>query len=333
MTNRISTARASGRRSSRWLGGARRQQHENGLAGLILALEAIVKSGVKLRGDVSFGAVVGEIEKAPVEEFQGRDYSGYGIGSKHLVSHGVTADYALLAEPTSLRICTANMGCLWVRVTVGGGSMAHSALTNKPGTVNAISRMAPVLAAIEQWAVRFRAENTFMGEQANVTVACIRGGAPWRLSRNPQECSLYLDIRTLPGQTADHVKRQLRAVLRQHAQTHGFEEPALEFLVTDPARTLDHGLPIVGRWPPPKRCDGRGEQAVHPPSGSTSICRVTTCHAFSSVRAGACIPTRRRSMHEVGDHVLLDDVVLASRIYLATALDLCNRSAADNGRP
>jgi acetylornithine deacetylase/succinyl-diaminopimelate desuccinylase-like protein len=40
-----------------------------------------------------------------------------------------------------------------------------------------------------------------------------------------------------------------------------------------------------------------------------------------------------RSMHEVGDHVLLDDVVLASRIYLATALDLCNRSAADNGRP
>jgi acetylornithine deacetylase/succinyl-diaminopimelate desuccinylase-like protein len=37
-----------------------------------------------------------------------------------------------------------------------------------------------------------------------------------------------------------------------------------------------------------------------------------------------------RSMHEIGDHVLLDDVVLASRIYLATALTLCNMPA---GKP
>lgn len=319
-----------------WVWGLGANNMKSGLAGLIVALEAIVKSGVKLRGDVSFGSVVGEIEKAPVEEFQGRDYSGYGIGSKHLVSHGVTADYALLAEPTSLRICTANMGCLWVRVTVGGGSMAHSALTNKPGTVNAISRMAPVFAAIEQWAVRFRAENTFMGEQANVTVACIRGGAPWRLSRNPQECSLYLDIRTLPGQTADHVKRQLRAVLRQHAQTHGFEEPALEFLVTDPALTLDHGLPIVGALAAAQK-DVMGEASKpfirRPGSDAIHLSRYDVpCVQFGP--GGRMHPDAKgRSMHEVGDHVLLDDVVLASRIYLATALDLCNRSAADNGRP
>jgi hypothetical protein len=32
-----------------------------------------------------------------------------------------------------------------------------------------------------------------------VTIAAIRGGAPWRLSRNPHDCSLYLDIRTVPG--------------------------------------------------------------------------------------------------------------------------------------
>lgn len=318
-----------------WIWGLGANNMKSGLAGLIVALEAIVKSGIKLRGDVSFGSVVGEIEKAPVEEFQGRDYSGYGIGSKHLVSHGVTADYALLAEPTSLRICTANMGCLWVRVTVRGGSMAHSALTNKPGTVNAISMMAPLMQSIEQWAARFRAENTFMGEPANVTVACIRGGAPWRLSRNPQECSLYLDIRTVPGQTADQVKRQLRAVLQQHADTHGVEEPALDFLVTDPALTLDQDLPIVGALAAAQK-DVMGEASRpfirRPGSDAIHLSRYDVpCVQFGP--GGRMHPDAKgRSMHEIGDHVLLDDVVLASRIYLATALDLCNRPAADTSR-
>jgi hypothetical protein len=32
-------------------------------------------------------------------------------------------------------------------------------------------------------------------------------------------------------------------------------------------------------------------------------------------------------MHSIGDHVLLDDVVLAARIYLETALNLCNTPA------
>jgi acetylornithine deacetylase len=313
-----------------WIWGLGANNMKSGLAGLIVALEAVAKSGIKLRGDLSLGAVVGEIEKAPVEEFSGRDYSGYGIGTKHLVSHGVTADYALLAEPTAMRICTANMGCLWVRITVRGGSMAHSALTNKPGTVNAISAMVPLLAAIEDWGRQFQSANTFMGEHANVTVACIRGGAPWRLSRNPQECSLYLDIRTLPGQTADQIKRQLRGVLRRHAEKHGGAEPALDFLVTDPALTLDQKLPLVEALSRAQQ-DLMGEATQpflrRPGSDAIHLSRYDVpCIQFGP--GGRMHPDAKgRSMHEVGDHVLLDDVVTASRIYLATALDLCNRPA------
>ena len=120
-----------------WIWGLGANNMKSGLAGLIVAMEAIAQSGATLLGDLSLGAVVGEIEKAPAEEFQGPEYLGYGVGTKHLVSHGVTADFALLAEPTALRICTANMGCLWARITVSG-SVARSGLTNKPGTVNAI---------------------------------------------------------------------------------------------------------------------------------------------------------------------------------------------------
>jgi acetylornithine deacetylase/succinyl-diaminopimelate desuccinylase-like protein len=38
-----------------------------------------------------------------------------------------------------------------------------------------------------------------------------------------------------------------------------------------------------------------------------------------------------RSMHAIGDHVLLDDVVLAARIYLETAFNLCSMPASDVG--
>jgi hypothetical protein len=34
-------------------------------------------------------------------------------------------------------------------------------------------------------------------------------------------------------------------------------------------------------------------------------------------------------MHALGEHVLIEDVVTASRIYLSAALDLCSRPAEE----
>jgi acetylornithine deacetylase/succinyl-diaminopimelate desuccinylase-like protein len=311
-----------------WIWGLGANNMKSGLAGLIVAIEAIAKAGIKLRGDISFGAVVGEIEKAPVEEFQGREYSGYGIGTKHLVSHGVTADYALLAEPTSLKICTANMGCLWAKITVGG-TVAHSALTNKAGTVNAIDVMHLLYNDIVEWKKSFEANNIYMGEHANVTLACIRGGAPWRLSRNPQECSLYLDIRTLPGQTADQIKRELRVALRRFADQQRADEPSLAFLVTDPAIDIGDN-PLVKILGDAQQA-AMGERSVpfirRPGSDAVHLTRYDVpCVQFGP--GGRLHPDAKgQSMHVVGDHVLLDDVVLASRVYLNVALDLCSAPA------
>src|SRR6476646_100019 len=123
-----------------WVWGLGASNMKSGLASALIAIEAIIKAGIRLDGDVSFGGVVGEIEKTAIEEFQGIAYSGYGIGTRHLVTHGVTADFALLAEPTGMRISIANMGCIWLRITVGG-TVAHSALANKPNVVNAIAVM------------------------------------------------------------------------------------------------------------------------------------------------------------------------------------------------
>src|SRR6187401_440901 len=63
-----------------WVFGLGAMNMKSGLAAALVAIEAIVKTGIELAGDISFGGVVGEVEKAPVEGFQGAAYSGYGIG-------------------------------------------------------------------------------------------------------------------------------------------------------------------------------------------------------------------------------------------------------------
>ena len=302
---------------------------KSGLAAVLVAVEAIVKAGIKLDGDVSFGAVVGEIEKAPVEEFQGPEYSGYGAGSRYLVTHGVTADYALLAEPTGLRICIANMGAIWVRITISG-TVAHSAFADRPNVINAIAVMHELQNDILKWAAEYQERHHFMNEHANITIACIRGGAPWRLSRNPSECSLYLDIRTVPGQTVDQVKRELRAVLRSFAERTSMSEPSTYYYVTDPPVVIDERLPVVEALEKaqtefigekrPYIIRRPGADAVH--FAAYGI----PCVVFGP--GGRTHPQAHGgAMHAVGEHVFIDDVVASARIYLATALDVCSRSS------
>lgn len=314
-----------------WIWGLGANNMKSGLAAALVAIEAIVKAGIKLDGDISFGGVVGEIEKAPVEEFQGIEYSGYGAGSKHLVTHGITGDYALLVEPTGLRISTANMGAIWLRISVAG-TVAHSALANRPGTINAITLMHGLQSDIAEWARDYEQQHAYRNEHANVTVACIRGGAPWRLSRNPYDCHLYLDIRTVPGQTVDSVKRELRAVLRRFAERTKTPDPTLFVYVTDPPTVIDESLPVVDAL--------GGAQAMVMGDRQASIIRRPGADAVHFTAYGVpCAvfgpggrmhpDAKGGAMHALGEHVLIEDVVAASRIYLATALDLCSRKADD----
>ena len=313
-----------------WMWGLGANNMKSGLAAALLAIEAIIKSGIQMDGDISLAGVVGEIEKAPVEEFQGVEYSGYGTGSKHLVTHGVTADCSVLMEPTALRIATANMGCIWLRITVGG-TVSHSALSNRPNVTNAISLMHELQSDIAVWARNYEQRHEFRNEHPNVTIAAIRGGASWRLSRNPHSCSLYLDIRTLPGQTTDMVKRDLRALLRQFAERTGTPEPALYVYVSDPAMLIDEELPVVEALGEAQRAvTGERQPSIirRPGADAVHFTRYDVpCVLFGP--GGRLHPdTRGKSMHAFGEHVLIEDVVTAARIYLATALDLCTRKPA-----
>src|SRR5215467_10529039 len=77
---------------------------KGGLASFMVAGKALKRSGVKLKGDVILAAVVGEISRTPVGPWQGPEYRGEGIGTRHLLSHGMHTDYAVVADGSDLNI-------------------------------------------------------------------------------------------------------------------------------------------------------------------------------------------------------------------------------------
>ena len=66
-----------------------------GLAAFMIAGKALKTSGVKLKGDVVLAAVVGEISRTPIGPWQSQDYRGEGVGTRHLLTHGMHTDYAV----------------------------------------------------------------------------------------------------------------------------------------------------------------------------------------------------------------------------------------------
>lgn len=311
-----------------WIWGLGANNMKSGLASALVAVEAINREGIRLKGDILYGGVVGETEKAAVDEFKGGSVAGYGVGTRHMVLHGITGDYSILCEPTSLRVCTANMGALWVKITLGG-TVSHAALSRDPSVVNAIREMHALQSLLESWIAEYEKTHVYMGEHPNVTIAAIRGGMPWRLARNPFECSLYLDIRTVPGQTVEQVKRSLRRVLRQYADQRGRPEPVLEFFVNDPPTVIgeDQLITQVMRTSH-QRVTGTAAQLIirRPGADSTHLNRYDVpCICYGP--GGRSHPDAKGLMHAVGEHVPVENLVTAAQVYLDTALDICSRDA------
>ncbi len=105
-------------------------------AGLIAAhwaVQAIRRSGVRLRGDLLVASVQGEEDG--------------GLGTFGLLQRGWTADACVIPEPTTLDIIPANAGALTFRIRVRG--VATHAARRTEG-VSALEKFWPIFAALQR---------------------------------------------------------------------------------------------------------------------------------------------------------------------------------------
>lgn len=159
---------------------------KGGITAIVTAIKQLKNSGVRLNGDIIFFAAAGEESdscgaKRFVRSFDGLDNLA-----------GV-----IIPEPTDFEVVTAHRGMLWLKITTTGKT-AHGS-TPELG-VNAIASMRAVLNELEHYEIQF-GPHKLLGK-CSMSINTIAGGQT--INVVPDNCSIGIDIRTLPGQ--DHQK-------------------------------------------------------------------------------------------------------------------------------
>jgi acetylornithine deacetylase len=106
---------------------------KGGTVALLLAIEAIIKTNISLKGDLIFQSVI--------EEESG------GTGTLAAILRGYQADGAIIPEPTNMKLFPWQQGSIWFRINVKGKS-AHGG-TRYEG-VSAIEQAMTVIEAIQK---------------------------------------------------------------------------------------------------------------------------------------------------------------------------------------
>lgn len=298
------------------------------MATWMVACKALREAGVRLRGDLLMTMVVGEIGLEPVDEFQPPRYIAKEAGARFLVTRGYTADYAVVAEGTDFTLGWVEAGKAFFKVTVHGvDPPLYTPYLPRPTSIedspNAIVRATSVIHALERWGYEYEQAHRYECEGGTVvpkvSVNAVRSGVPYKITKAPSVCQLYVDVRITPQQDPRSVERELREALaatgipvtvEPFVYRRGFEAEGVEPLA-DAVRAA-HGR-VLGGSP------GRPIEAI------TSMWR------DSNVFIEAGIPTvvygPGASVGGGNFAMKIADLMAAARVYAAIALEVCGADA------
>lgn len=136
------------------------------------------------------------------------DEEAFSVGTSAVLDSGVTADAAIVTEPTSGDVVVAHKGFAWADV-ITQGRAAHGSLPNEG--VDAISKMGAFLQGLEnlQDELEKQPGDTMLGP-GSVHASTIRGGR--EMSSYPATCHLGVERRTIPGETAQDFIAELEGI-------------------------------------------------------------------------------------------------------------------------
>ncbi|MGC0273848.1 M20 family metallopeptidase [Pseudactinotalea sp. Z1739] len=164
-----------------------------GLAAALVAMGALARSGVRLRGPVELAAVVDEEE--------------LGIGIRDFITDPAHLTHAgcVVAEPTDLQTIVAARGASYIEIDVHGQA-AHAG--NPADGRNAIYGAAAIIADLEAWHAELAADAHPLAGAATWNVGVVTGGVGG--SMVPDHCRISADRRLLPDEDPEQVLAEVR---------------------------------------------------------------------------------------------------------------------------
>ena len=300
----------------------------------IEAIAALQKAQVQLKGDLIISGVVGEIEKAQIGRFQGKNYRGAGVGARYMMDHGVMADMCIIGEPTGLQLQIGNAGLLWARISVDGRATKFVLAACK------------VAQAIQDWEKEYQRKNPHKFMLPTVQIGAIDGGNAFKPGTRPTT-DIFVIVKMLPGAVPLAIKRDIEQVCERvrkrepdildvrvdlYLTTPGYEISKREYVVkameqahrtvfnqpvpyakpirygitSDGARIAAYGVPAITYGP------GFGTHLVDP----------------TETKAGPEWDSPTGVRRGVG----IENMVNCTKVYAMAALDIVNRKKDDVAR-
>jgi acetylornithine deacetylase/succinyl-diaminopimelate desuccinylase-like protein len=298
---------------------------KGGVAAFMIAGKALKNSGVDLKGDVVLAAVVGEISRTPIGPWQTKEYRGEGAGTRHLLTHGMHTDYAVVADGSDLNIVWTQTGVVQVKIRTFG--KAEAAWGSKRSThpmekLNAIVKMTKIIDAVERWGAEFEEKYIYNSPTGplypKVNIGAIEGGVPYRPNYFPGVCAIYVDVRMPPQVRPVQIKHELQKTLNSTGLDYeldiyksllGHEGKNVEPLVQSAEEVYQY---LFGENIKPEAPD------------RASIWTDTNVYNELGIPAIKIGPRGRR-IGPRNEEIDIDVMLKAAQIYALIALDICGR--------
>lgn len=301
---------------------------KGGVAAFMMAGKALIKSGVRLKGDVILAAVVGEISRTPIGPWQTKEYRGEGAGTRHLLTHGMHSDYAVCCDGSDMNIVWTQNGVVQAKIQTFGKAEAAWGSNRASAPMmqmNAIVKMTGIIDAVERWGAEFEAKYVYSSPTGplypKVNIGAIEGGAPYRPNYFPGVCAIYLDIRMPP---------QIRPVQIQHELETILNATGLDYQMDIYKSLLGHEGKNVGPLVESAEQSYEhlfGQKIKHEAPDRASIWTDTNVYNELGIPAIKIGPRGRR-IGPRNEEIEIDTMLNAAKLYTLIALDICTRPRA-----
>jgi succinyl-diaminopimelate desuccinylase len=276
------------------------------VAAMIMAAKAIIDSGADFAGKIMLCI--------PVDE------EGMMQGIKHFIKQGWAdgVNGAIICEPEENNLCIFQKGAMRAIVRTEG-KMSHGCMPL--AGLNPITRMAKLITALDEFEKREKARlgnHAFLG-YPSITPTIIQGpiSAEPQINVQPKDCSVSLDIRTVPGQDHAKIKEEIQSIFGALQEYDANFRASVEVIEERPwTETAENDPLVVALTEAYQELTGK-KVIYNGVPGATDGTFLSALKGIPVVVTGA---GNRLIPHQKDEYVDIAELVETTKLYVAAAL-------------
>lgn len=243
-------------------------------------------------------------------------------GMRHFLKEDITADYAIISEPTNLNICIAHKGVARYRLKTLG-TPQHAAKANNLVN-NAITNMSTIISALGNLDRQVKQKNDPLLGNPSLTVTQIKGGTA--INVVPSECEIEIDRRLVAGETENEVLDEIEDALQGVTASTNIQYELENYLFL-PATSIPKNHVLVESL-------GTVVERLFDKKANVTVFEATCEAPFLSVYKGIptiiCGPGSLEQAHVMDEFVEVQQVIDAAQMFIGLVQQLLSSSMQCN---